>query len=265
MLKSSYSKPVARKAVSKKTYSSKPSTRQATKTYTKKVPFTTNIGTRPPSVMPGQPGVPTGGTKVVNKAAALAQPARVTSRISPGSPAAKVAAIAKAAATAKRTVGNLGTRLVAGPSTPQITPTTRQAYVKTPAPTSRPTGYVKTAPTSVRPTRTNMNHPTEFGRTGGGGRTSSGGGGGTTRPTAVTPSVTPTTATTATPTPTAPVVKPPVTGNTNPTSGFSSLRGRNVTAGQFNRRRLGRGPIANESLTPEELRRIAAQKVNNYG
>lgn len=209
-----------------------------------KPPSTTNVGTRPTAAPPPSESVrtnPSGKQVVANQA-----------KVSP--------------------------RLVAGPSTPSVTPTTvaRKAVaapiVKTPNVVNRAAAIAQNIAKQaanqqqhIAAVRTNMNHPTEVGGGinlggggGGGGGTSVGGGGGT-NPTPSTPTVT---------TPTTPVVSnpaPPVVSPTNPTAptnvGTFTSRGGPGTYGRFNRQRLNRGPRSGMSITPEMLQRIAAQRI----
>jgi len=191
---------------------------------------------KPPSVMPGQPGVPTGAPVSVM----------------PGQPGVPTGATLKEAnpigytpAPAVNQAAQIASNIVKA----------AQANIER-----------QTAAETARP----MTHPAETisGPGGGGsgsgyssGGFSSGGVGSSGSGIGAVPPIPQIT------TP-APVVSAPAPSITSPTTGeapsnvgtFTSL-GNNMTAGMFNRQRLNRGPRTGMSVTPEMLRRIAAQRI----
>jgi len=207
---------------------------QAVRTQYVKPPSTTNYGTRPPVSPP--------------KVARSLPPTTIYGR-----PAANVAAPAPTAQSAAR----------------QVSKQTAAPIVRTPAPVvnraaALASNIAKQAASQQihRAATRAVNHPAEVGgggNTGGGGGYNTGGGGGGNPPTVSPPVVaTPTTPTVTTP-------APPIVSPTNP-NGPTNVRtftstGRPGTYGAFQRQRLNRGPRTGLSVTPEMLRRIAAQRI----
>lgn len=193
---------------------------------------------RPPSVMPGQPGVPTASYNSANQNTAHLQ---AIAQAVKSAQLAKVAQQAKAAQMAQNVAKAAKAQSLA-----------------------QGINNVRTAQQLARGIQGVMQPGGNNGGNYNGGSSGGGGGGGSVTPTAVTPAVPQTTPavtpTVAAPAPatTAPSATPPGT-----TAGTYTSSGRQGTFGRYNRDRTGRGPQTNLSITPEMLQRISAQRITN--